>query len=190
MEYACGLAGLVLVTANPSFQVSELKYALEQSGAVGLFMVDGFRGNPMAEIAQEATSGNTHLREVVKLEDEHALYVFGERPANLPDVQPDDAAQIQYTSGTTGFPSGAVLSHKNLVNNARTKAEALAHSIARFPQSCMRADRRSVRAQHGLSMREALRQEWLGSKGEVTIGIEGAARFASGKGRGGDFSDV
>ena len=42
MEYACGLAGLVLVTANPSFQASELKYVLEQSGAVGLFMVDGF----------------------------------------------------------------------------------------------------------------------------------------------------
>ena len=47
MEYACGLAGLVLVTANPSFQAPELKYVLEQSGAVGLFMVDGFRGNPI-----------------------------------------------------------------------------------------------------------------------------------------------
>ncbi|MEK9824615.1 MAG: AMP-binding protein, partial [Gammaproteobacteria bacterium] len=119
MEYACGLAGLVLVTANPSFQASELKYVLEQSGAVGLFMVDGFRGNPMAEIAREATKGNTRLRESVNLENENALYVHGERPAILPDVQPDDAAQIQYTSGTTGFPKGAVLSHKNLVNNAQ-----------------------------------------------------------------------
>jgi fatty-acyl-CoA synthase len=119
MEYACGLAGLVLVTANPSFQVSELKYVLEQSGAVALFMVDEFRGNPMAEIAHQAISGNTALREVVNLENEDALYAIGERPAVLPDVQPDDAAQIQYTSGTTGFPKGAVLSHKNLVNNAR-----------------------------------------------------------------------
>ena len=67
---------------------------------------------------------------------------------------------------------------------ARDKAEALAHDIARFPQSCMRADRRSVRTQHGLSMHKALRQEWKGSKAEVTIGIEGAARFTSGKGRG------
>jgi fatty-acyl-CoA synthase len=101
------------------FRPSELRYVLEQSGAVGLFMVDGFRGNPMAAIAREATKGNTRLREVVNLEDGHALYAHGERPAVLPDVQPDDAAQIQYTSGTTGFPKGAVLSHKNLVNNAR-----------------------------------------------------------------------
>ena len=73
---------------------------------------------------------------------------------------------------------------------ARQRAEALAHDIARFPQSCMRADRRSVRAQHGLNLRDALRQEWYGNKTEVTKGVEGAARFASGKGRGGDFNDI
>ena len=73
---------------------------------------------------------------------------------------------------------------------ARKKAEALAHDIARFPQSCMQADRRSTRSQHGLSLRAALRQEWDGSKAEVTRGLEGADRFAKGKGRGGDFSDV
>ena len=74
--------------------------------------------------------------------------------------------------------------------DARAHAEALAHDIARFPQSCMKADRRSVRAQHGLSMRDALRQESRGSKAEITQGVEGATRFASGKGRGGDFSDI
>ena len=47
MEYACGLAGLVLVTANPSFQSKELRYVLEQSRAVGLFLVDEFRNNRM-----------------------------------------------------------------------------------------------------------------------------------------------
>lgn len=73
---------------------------------------------------------------------------------------------------------------------ARNKAEALAKNIARFPQSCVRADRRSARAQHDLSLREALRQEWWNSKSEVTTGIEGAARFADGKGRGGDIEDV
>ena len=102
MEYACGLAGLVLVTANPSFQARELTYVLEQSGAVGLFLVNEFRGNPMADIAREATSGNKNLREVVNLEDDDALYTYGDQPATLPDVWPDNAVQIQYTSGTTG----------------------------------------------------------------------------------------
>lgn len=119
MEYACALSGLVLVTANPSFQTKELRYVLEQSGAVGLFMVDEFRGNPMAEIAVDATSGNEALREIVKLTDKGTLYATGDKPEDLPAVKPNDAAQIQYTSGTTGFPKGVVLSHKSLVNNAR-----------------------------------------------------------------------
>jgi enoyl-CoA hydratase len=73
---------------------------------------------------------------------------------------------------------------------ARGQAESLAHDIARFPQSCLRADRRSTKAQHGLDLRAAMRQEWWNSKPEVTIGVKGAMRFASGKGRGGDFDDV
>jgi fatty-acyl-CoA synthase len=132
MEYACGLAGLVLVTANPSFQASELKYVLEQSGAVGLFLVDEFRGNPIEEIGRQATKGNTRLREVINLQDEDELYAYGERASILPEVQPDDTAQIQYTSGTTGFPKGAVLSHKNLVNNARlfcVRKQVGSHSV-------------------------------------------------------------
>ena len=73
---------------------------------------------------------------------------------------------------------------------ARTKAEELAHDIARFPQSCVRADRRSVQAQHGLSERDALRQEWWNSKEEVSAGVKGAAQFAEGEGRGGTFPPV
>ena len=73
---------------------------------------------------------------------------------------------------------------------SRTKAESLAHELSRFPQSCLRADRHSVRNQHGLSEREALRQEWRNSKAEVSLGIKGAMEFASGKGRGGKFDSV
>ena len=121
MEYACALAGLVLVTANPAYQVRELRYVLEQSGAVALFLVDEYRGNPMAEIGAQAVDGLGAVREVVDMNDAAALHaVAGSAAAQaLPDVSPGDAAQIQYTSGTTGFPKGAVLSHRGLVNNAR-----------------------------------------------------------------------
>lgn len=73
---------------------------------------------------------------------------------------------------------------------ARTKAEALAHDIARFPQACLRADRRAARASHSLSTQEALADEWRGSKQAFGEGIKGAARFSSGKGRSGTFSDL
>ena len=74
---------------------------------------------------------------------------------------------------------------------SREAAEALAHEIARFPQECLRADRRSVWLQEGLSEREALRAEWKNSARIVEIeGAAGAARFAAGKGRHGDFVDI
>lgn len=74
---------------------------------------------------------------------------------------------------------------------ARARAEELATDIARFPQQCMRADRRSMLASHGLSVRDALAQEWEWSRGMVAAeGIEGARRFAAGKGRGGDFDEI
>src|SRR6187399_533267 len=67
---------------------------------------------------------------------------------------------------------------------SRAEAEALAHEIARFPQGCMRADRRSVFLQEGLSEMEGLRSEWACSSGMVAReGAAGAARFAAGKGR-------
>lgn len=109
----------MLVTANPALQAKELRYVLEQSGAVGLFMVKAFRGNPMERIADEASQGVSSIREIVDLDDEDALCLEQGTGSILPDVSPDDAAQIQYASGTTGFPKGAVLSHRGLVNNAR-----------------------------------------------------------------------
>lgn len=73
---------------------------------------------------------------------------------------------------------------------ARAKAETLAHDISRFPQACLRADRRAARGSHGLAPETALENEWQGSKQALTEGIKGAARFSSGKGRSGNFSDL
>jgi len=74
---------------------------------------------------------------------------------------------------------------------SRAFAEAMAHEIARFPQACMRADRRSVYMQQGLPLREAMRREWYnGIPAFVAEGAAGAARFASGKGRHGDFGEI
>jgi enoyl-CoA hydratase len=74
---------------------------------------------------------------------------------------------------------------------SRRAAEELAHEIARFPQGCMRADRRSVWLQEGLSEMEGLRAEWACSAAMVEReGAAGAARFAAGKGRHGGFSDI
>lgn len=74
---------------------------------------------------------------------------------------------------------------------ARAKAEELASDIARFPQLCVRADRRSARDAYGVPLADGLRQEWENSRSMVaTEGIQGARRFAEGKGRGGDFGNI
>jgi enoyl-CoA hydratase len=74
---------------------------------------------------------------------------------------------------------------------SRAAAEALAHEIARFPQGCMRADRRSVFLQEGLSELDGLKSEWACSSGMVEReGAAGAVRFSSGKGRHGDFGSI
>jgi enoyl-CoA hydratase len=74
---------------------------------------------------------------------------------------------------------------------ARAKAEELAREIARFPQVCVRADRRSAIKSHGLTIREALIQEWYnGREALIEDGVAGAGRFSGGLGRHGDFVKI
>lgn len=117
LEFAAALAGMVLVTVNPSFQHRELKYVLEQSGAEALYYVEEFRGNAMGEIARAVCGGSSRRLMLIELTDDRALY-DGTPATELPDVRPAEIAQIQYTSGTTGFPKGALLHHNGLARNA------------------------------------------------------------------------
>jgi fatty-acyl-CoA synthase len=124
LEYAAGLAGLVLVTVNPAFRPAELAYVLNQSGAAGIFLVPEFR-SPMARFLAEVRPEVPALREVIYFTDWADFLATAPDQAVLPEVRPDDIAQIQYTSGTTGFPKGAELHHRGLTNNARFWAERI-----------------------------------------------------------------
>jgi fatty-acyl-CoA synthase len=119
VEYAAALAGLTLVTANPAYQERELRYVLEQSGAAGLFLVREHRGNPMWSIGHKAAADNPRVRAIIDIEDQDALFAGSDSAADFPDVSAGGPVQIQYTSGTTGFPKGAIISHRGITNNAR-----------------------------------------------------------------------
>ena len=125
IEFACALAGIVIVTANPALQFRELRYVIEQSGSVALFLVDEYRGNPMREIGIEACDGLGAVREIIDLNNLEKTPNSAEPARSLPTVDCNDPVMIQYTSGTTGFPKGAVLSHQSLLNNARFYADRL-----------------------------------------------------------------
>jgi len=117
LEFASGMAGLVLVTVNPAYQKRELKYVLEQSRSEAIYYVEEFRGSPMKAIADEVCAELPAVHHRILLTD-HAALFDGEDRGVLPEVAPGDVTQIQYTSGTTGFPKGALLHHHGLVQNA------------------------------------------------------------------------
>jgi fatty-acyl-CoA synthase len=118
MEFGAAMAGLVLVTVNPGFRAAEVEYVLNQSRAAGVVVCTEFRGNPMLATIEEIRQRCPELREVIRF-DQWDEFLAGDSSelATLPTVRSDDAVMIQYTSGTTGFPKGALLHHRGLVNN-------------------------------------------------------------------------
>ena len=126
LEFGAGLAGTVLVTVNPGFRANELEYVLKQSRSAGVFVVNSFRGNPMLETVREVAPRCPELRDIVCFDDWPAFIAAGDdgRIA-LPDVKPTDPVMIQYTSGTTGFPKGALLHHRGLATNGADTAERM-----------------------------------------------------------------
>ena len=114
MQYATARIGAILVTINPAYRSHELAYVLQQSGASLLVSAEGFKGSSYRKMVAEVAPA---LRTVyLGTPDWDALLV---PTGEIPDrgLLADDPINIQYTSGTTGFPKGATLSHRNILGN-------------------------------------------------------------------------
>jgi fatty-acyl-CoA synthase len=143
LTYAAALAGLVLVPVNPALRANELRHVLGQSASVGVFVVPDHRGHDLVATVTELAADLPALREIVSFDDWEAFcsslpdVAPDVAPDVVPDVAPDlahvaaltvrsvtpdDVAQLVYTSGTTGSPKGALLTHRGMTNAARVGA--------------------------------------------------------------------
>ncbi len=131
VQYATARIGAILVTINPAYRSSELEYVLKQSQisvlvAVEAFLISDYRSMidevwdrvPAERVVYLHTADWKELLEAAETVSQAQL---DQRSAQL---EPDDAINIQYTSGTTGFPKGATLSHRNILNNGLFIGEA------------------------------------------------------------------
>jgi fatty-acyl-CoA synthase len=154
-QFATARVGLVLVNINPGYRTSELEYALQKVGCRALVLARRYRTSDylgmLGEIAPEIyLKGASEVLDSVRLPELKHVIVLGDEPvpprclsyrrlralagpaqrarldALSAALDPDDAINIQFTSGTTGAPKGATLSHFNIVNNARYCAKAMA----------------------------------------------------------------
>ena len=122
LQFGAALAGLVLVTVNPAFTPAEAKYVLAQSRACACFAVRKYRGAPLADHTRDLQPELPALARVLELDDWEAFLAGPEFEGALPDVSPEQPVMIQYTSGTTGLPKGAVLLHGRLTHDAEQVA--------------------------------------------------------------------
>jgi fatty-acyl-CoA synthase len=124
LQYATARIGAILVNINPAYKSSELAYVLNQAGVSVLAMSRGFRHNDYVAMFAEVRGDCKTVRDTIVFEDDWAtLIALGARvsaeqlAAREATLSFDDPINIQYTSGTTGFPKGATLSHHNILNN-------------------------------------------------------------------------
>jgi fatty-acyl-CoA synthase len=121
-QYATAKIGAVLVNINPAYRTHELAYALNQSGTRLLISATEFKTSDYRAMVEEVVD-DTPVEKVLFLGTpewaDHNVHDPGVTLAELVTwpLSPDDPINIQYTSGTTGFPKGATLSHRNILNN-------------------------------------------------------------------------
>ena len=132
VQYAAARVGAVLVNVNPAYKTAELEYALRQSGTSVLFLARGFRQSDYVGMLAQVRHACPDLRVALVLDDDWTMLEDNARhvtpdllAAREAELQFDDPINIQYTSGTTGFPKGAMLSHHNILNNGFFVGEAL-----------------------------------------------------------------
>ncbi|GAA1933329.1 AMP-binding protein [Kitasatospora viridis] len=138
LQYATARIGAVLVNINPSYRTHELEYVLRQSGIRTVVAMPVYKTSDYAGMLAEAAPNCPGLREVLLIGEEswERVLRLGQLrdPAELAAVEAgltaDDPINIQYTSGTTGFPKGATLSHRNILNNGYFVAELCGYTEA------------------------------------------------------------
>jgi fatty-acyl-CoA synthase len=138
VQYATAKLGAILVNINPAYRVHELEYVLNQAGVATLVSAREFKTSAYAEMVEEVRPRCAALRDVVLLDSDDwtDLIAAGRAadPAALAGIAAtltaDDPINIQYTSGTTGFPKGATLSHHNILNNGYFVGELCGYTEA------------------------------------------------------------